>query len=96
MNKRERRKFSAEFKAKVVIEALKERQTIEELALRFELHPNQISLWRKEFLSRAATVFSGNESEGNQRNTKEADLDKLYAQIGKLQVENEWMKKKLL
>ncbi|MBK9229181.1 MAG: transposase [Ignavibacteria bacterium] len=53
MGKQSRRKFSADFKAKVVIEALKERNTIEELAKKHELHPNQITTWKKEFLSNA-------------------------------------------
>ena len=51
--KRSRRKFSSEYKAKVVIEALKERETMAELAKRFEIHPNQITTWKKEFLTRS-------------------------------------------
>ena len=48
--RKSRRKFSASFKAKVAIEAIKETNTIQELAKKFELHPNQISTWKKEFL----------------------------------------------
>ena len=48
MTKRTRRKFSAEFNAKVVLEALKERSTIEELCRKHELHPNQINSWKKD------------------------------------------------
>ncbi len=47
--KQTRRKFDAGFKAKVVLEALKERETLQQLALKFELHPNQISQWKQEF-----------------------------------------------
>lgn len=55
--KRTRRKFSNEFKAKVAIEALKERETLAKLALRFEVHQNQISQWKQEFLSNSSLVF---------------------------------------
>ena len=54
--KRSRRKFSSEYKAKVVIEALKERETMAELAKRFEIHPNQITTWKKEFLTRSPAI----------------------------------------
>jgi transposase len=95
MERKPRRKFSADFKAKVVIEALKERSTIEEIARKHELHPNQITIWKKEFLSKAAVVFSSHDSEKEEQKQKEADAEKLYAQIGQLKVENDWLKKKL-
>lgn len=90
--KRKRKNFSAEFKAKVVIEALKEQKTIAELAQIFELHPNQISLWKKEFIANASEVF-----ENSSKHQKEdTDVAKLYEAIGQLQIENNWLKKKLL
>ena len=52
--KKMRRKFSNEFKAQVAIEALKERETLSKLALRFELHQNQISQWKQEFLANSS------------------------------------------
>jgi transposase-like protein len=58
--KRTRRKFSNEFKATVAIEALKERETLAKLALRFEVHQNQISQWKREFFfENSSSVFEG-------------------------------------
>jgi transposase len=95
MEKKNRRKFSADFKAKVVLEALKERSTIEELARKYELHPNQIHLWKKEFLSHASSVFSSGESLSEDKKRYEEEREKLYAQIGQQKVEIDWLKKKL-
>jgi transposase len=93
MGRKSRRKFTAEFKAKVIIEALKERSTIEELARKFELHPTQINTWKREALSNMASVFKGGKSE--ERGIDEKQTERLYAQIGQLKVENDWLKKKL-
>lgn len=95
MEKKSRRKFSADFKAKVVIEALKERYTIEELARRHELHPNQITTWKKEFLSKAASVFGNDTDKGIDKQQQEAEMEKLYARIGHQQIQIDWLKKKL-
>lgn len=93
MERKQRRKFSADFKAKVVIEALKERNTIEQLAKKYELHPNQITIWKKEFIANASMAFSG-ESE-KPKAAGHPEVDKLYAEIGQLTLENKWLKKKL-
>jgi transposase len=93
MTKKSRRKFSAEFKAKVVLEALKDRMTIEELARKHELHPTQINTWKREAIANMASVFSGDKSEGQV--DIEQQTEKLYAQIGQLKVENDFLKKKL-
>ncbi|RYZ50639.1 MAG: transposase [Sphingobacteriales bacterium] len=95
MSKTSRRKFSAEFKAKVCIEAIKEQQTIEALSKKYELHPTQITSWKKEFLSQSAAVF---EKAGKATTTedKEQLIQALYAQIGELKVANDFLKKKLL
>jgi transposase len=92
MEKRSRRKFSSDFKAKVVLEAFKERSTIEELARKYELHPTQINLWKKEAMNKLSLVFGKND-EGEQQS--EQQVEKLYAQIGQLKVENDFLKKKL-
>lgn len=87
-----RRKFSSEFKTKVALEALKERYSLSELAERFELHPNQISQWKQEFLEKSSDIFDRKSSKPKE---KEVDLDKLYTKIGKLEVERDFLKKSL-
>lgn len=94
MEKRSRRKFTSEFKAKVVLEALRERETIETLSRRFELHPNQITEWKKEAVSKLSVVFGRGSAASSAPH--EDITEKLYAQIGQLKVENDFLKKKLL
>lgn len=89
---RTRRTFSAAFKSKVILEALKEKETLEVLAKRFELLPSQISAWKAEAVKNISTVFSS----GNPEKKKDAiPVEKLYEQIGQLKMENDWLKKKL-
>jgi transposase-like protein len=94
MTKKSRRKFSGDFKAKVVLEALKERSTMEELARKYDLHPTQINTWKREAAAKQASAF---ETEGAVSNTEQQEdqLEKLYAQIGQLKVENDFLKKKV-
>jgi len=94
MGRHSRRKFGSDFKARVVIEALKERNTIEELAMKHELHPNQITTWKKEFLSNAHTVFEKGKS-GLVMDENEKEKEELFKQIGVQNVEINWLKKKL-
>lgn len=94
-NKKNRRKFSADFKAKVVLEALKERSTIEELAKKYELHPNQITLWKKEFLVNASAAFENSNKKESLKKDRDEEIIGLYAKIGQIQIENDFLKKKL-
>ncbi len=94
MSKQSRRRFGAEFKTKVVLEALKERSTLEELSKKFEIHPNQITTWKKEFLSNAQTVFEKGKN-GLVKEVGEKEKEELYKQIGVQKIENDWLKKKL-
>ncbi len=89
--KKSRRKFTAGFKTKVVLEALKERLTLQELASKFELQPNQITLWKKEFLNNASAAFE----KESKNDDSEKEKDKLYGKIGRLEVENDFLRKVL-
>ena len=88
-----RRRFSAEFKARVAREALKERKTIAELAAEYEVHPNQISQWKKQLLDGLPGLFSKRSEQDHER--EERLKDRLYRRIGQLQVELDWLKKKV-
>ena len=87
-----RRKFTSEFKAKVAIEAIKGQRTVNELAQEFEVHPNQIAIWKKQFLASAADVFSRGKDRESEKLQEERD--RLYQKVGQLQVEVDWLKKK--
>lgn len=90
---KKRRSFSKEFKAKVALEALRERETLQELAGRHELHPNQIISWKKHLQGEMASLFARkNEQKGGDL---EGENTRLYEEIGRLKMERDWLKKKL-
>jgi len=88
-----RKRFSKEFRAQVALAALKGDKTMSELASEFEVHPTQVSAWRKELKERALEVF------GTPRDKAGVDKDQLieelYKNLGQMKVENDWLKKKL-
>jgi len=88
-----RRKFTSKFKTKVVLDALKERQTIKELAQKFEITPQQINTWKREFLKDADTVFS--KGSKFKKSEEEEKKDQLLKMIGELKVENDFLKNAL-
>ena len=87
-----KRKFTSEFKAKVALEAIKGMRTVNEIAQEFEVHPNQIGIWKKQLLGSASDVFS----RGKDREAEKLqdERDRLYKKVGQLQVEVDWLKKK--
>lgn len=94
MNKKTKKNYSSEFKAKVAIEALKEQLTIGEICKKYDLHPTQVNAWKKAFREKASVVF---ETESKSKPDKNDELiQQLYAQIGELKVANDWLKKKLM
>lgn len=88
-----RRRFSAQFKAKVAIEAIKGQRTIAQLAGQYEVHPNQITQWKKQLLEAADQVFSRRQE--SDRQSQNELTGKLYQQIGQMKVELDWLQKKL-
>ena len=88
-----RRQHGADFKARVVLEALKGEKTINELASLYQVHPTQITAWKKRALAGLPDVLS--DRRDKDRKADEELKARLYQQIGQLQVELDWLKKKL-
>jgi len=86
MSKRPRRNHAPAFKAKVALDALKGAQTIVEIAERYQVHPNQITEWKKQLLEHAAEVF-GKDKKPDQG----PDVKELHAKIGQLSMENDFL-----
>ncbi len=87
-----RQRHSATFKAKVALEALKGMKTRQEIAAEFSVHPGQVSVWKKELQGNLAQVFSNKKAREEKEHEEEKAL--LFEQIGRLQMELEWLKKK--
>ena len=88
-----RRNHSAQFKAKVAVEALKGMKTTNELGALYEVHPTQITKWKKRLLAEAPRMFSDHRK--RVENDDEALRARLYQEIGQLKVELDWLKKKV-
>lgn len=91
--KKGKRQHAAEFKAKVAIEALKGVLSSAELASKFEVHPTQIAKWKRQLLESSAEIFG----QGKERRAKDDEVnnDRMLKKIGQLQMEVDWLKKKL-
>ena len=86
-----RQRRSAQFKFQVALEALKEQKTLSQLASEYEVHPTQITQWKKQLLDGGSSLFGQRVREQQEQSSREADL---FEQIGRLKMELEWLKKK--
>lgn len=89
-----RKKYDKAFKSKVAIEALRGEKTLQELSVIYQAHPNMIAQWKKELIENAETIFEKKGKEHANEAVLEAKVNTLYQQIGLLQVEKEFLKKK--
>jgi transposase len=91
---RKKRTLGAEFKAKVALAAVQEQKTVAQIASLFEVHPTQVQTWKKQLLLGAAGVFQVNGG-GPQASAQQSREAELFEQIGRLNMELDWLKKKL-
>lgn len=91
MSRRPRRNHSAAFKAKVALEAVKGDKTVAEIAHKHDVHPNQVTEWRRQLLDRAVDVFGGLSPPAE----RAVDLMALHAKIGQLTLENDLLESAL-
>ena len=92
-----RRQFTAEYKAKIVLEILREESSVSEIGQREKINPKQLQNWKAEFIEKSSRVFEGTRLEKEAEKKIEEVMERereLMAKIGELLIENEWMKKK--
>jgi putative transposase len=89
---RKRRRFSADFKARVALEAIRAQKTVAELAGEYEVHSNQVTQWKKQLLESLPEVFGRRRQQDAQE--QQELTDRLYREIGQMKVELDWLKKK--
>lgn len=90
-----RRTFSAKQKSQIALEAIKERMNSSEIAKKHMVHPNQVSKWKSTVLTGMEDLFIDKRKSEHLQKEQEELTDKLYRQVGKLQMELEWLKKKV-
>jgi len=89
-----RRRFTPEFKARVAMEALRGDKTTQEIAGRHQVHPNQVSAWKRQAVEGLSSVFE-RDGGGDRKDGQEVELKSLHAKIGELTVQNDFLSKAL-
>jgi len=89
-----RKSFTNEFKSKVVLEALRESCTLQELADKYQIHPNQIGLWKKQALELLPGIFERSNKKSTEQKDAEKQREQLYRTVGEMKIEVDFLKKK--
>ena len=90
-----KKNFGKELRAKVALETLRGEKTLAELSSEYGVHANVIGQWKKVLLKNASELFEGKREKRNKVKDHEKSVDTLYRKIGKIEMENDWLKKKL-
>jgi transposase-like protein len=91
---RKRKQYSAQFKAKVAIEAIRGQKTTAELASQYEIHPTMINNWKRDLLDKASELFDNGKTTSQAQTETQSQIDELYRQIGQLTVERDFLVKR--
>lgn len=87
-----RRRFSKEFKSKVAVDALKGIRTVKEISIQYQVHPNLVTNWKRRLLESIPEIFT--EGKHNSPDEKDRKIQQLFQEVGELQYELSWLKKK--
>lgn len=90
-----RKKFDEAFKAKIALEAIKEEMTLQELADKYEVHPNQISAWKKQLVENSSALFVRKNKKDEEYSRLKKEKEELFRQLGESNYEKEWLKKSI-
>jgi transposase-like protein len=90
-----RKKYGKKFRAKVALEAVRGDKTLAELSSEYKVHANVIGQWKKNLLENADELFEGKRAKRRRKKEQRKKVDALYRKVGKIEMENDWLKKKL-
>jgi len=91
----QRKKYSPDFKAKIVLDMLKEEKTVSEIASETRIHPTQLNRWKRQALEKLPQIFTDeNKTVNAMKSDYEKQIEDLYAEVGRLTTQLNWLKKK--